>query len=112
MQHELIITKSDLRIIDATPGCRCFINGSMSKKKMNLFDCIPALRTVLTAQILKEGGVAEGVTLETGTCSVRVFPAEKHITFLFQSEDGSLPEKASVSKFAELKKRNEFLESL
>ncbi len=112
MQHELIITKSDLSIIDATPGCRCFINGSMSKKKMNLFDCIPALRTVLTAQILKEGGVAEGVTLETGTCSVRVLPAGKHITFLFQPEDGSVSETAASGKLAELKKRNEFLESI
>lgn len=112
MQHELIITKNDLSIIDATSGCRCFINRTMSKKKMSLLDCIPSLRTTLNPQMLKEGGMAEGVVMETGIYSVRVFPTEQHITFLFQSEDGSLPEKTSVSKFAELKKRNEFLESI
>lgn len=112
MRQELIITKNDLSIVDITPGCRCFIPGDMSKKEMNLFECIPSLRTILNPQILKEGGAAEGIALETGTYSVRVFPAENHITFLFQPEDESLAETAALSKLVELKKRNEFLESI
>ncbi len=112
MRQELIITKNDLSVVDVTPGCRYLVQGDIQMKKMNLLVCIPALRTALTAQILKEGGIAEGVTLETGTCSVRVLPAGKHITFLFQPEDGSVSETAASGKLAELKKRNEFLESI
>ena len=112
MRQELIITKNDLSIVDVTPGCRCFTQGNIPKKRKNLFECIPSLQSILKSQIIREGGIVKGVALETGTYCIQVFPAKKHITFLFQPEKESIPESAASDKFDDLKKRNEFLASV
>ncbi|MFA5321523.1 MAG: ATP-binding protein [Smithella sp.] len=112
MQQELIITKNDLSVVDATPGCRYLLQEDVLKTKRNLLEYIPALKNILHPQILRGGGVLEGVTLETGIYSVRVFPAKKHITFIFRLSDGFSSDTAGLSELLELKKRNVFLETI
>jgi PAS domain S-box-containing protein len=112
MQPELIITKNDLSVVDATPGCRYLLQEDVLKTKRNLFEYIPALKNILQSQILRDGGVLEGITLGTGIYSVRVLPAKKHITFIFRFSDGFSSDAAGLSEFLELKKRNVFLETI
>jgi len=112
MRQELIITKNDLSIVDVTPGCRCFTQGNILKKGMNLLECIPSLRFVLKPQMISKGGILEGVMLETGTYAIHVLPAGRHLTFLFHPEEESLPEMNASRELVDLRKRNEFLESV
>src|SRR5271169_3155456 len=105
MQQELIITKNDLSIVDATPGCRYFIKGTIPKKKRNIFEYIPVLQTILNPQILREGGVLGGIALETKIYSIRVLPAENLITFIFQEQDEPLAVAATVHEITKLRER-------
>jgi len=112
MQHELIITKNDLSIVDATPGCRYFMQEGALKTNRNLLENVPALQTIINPKVLRDGGLLEGITLGMGEYSIRVIPAKKHITFFFQLSDGSSSDTDSPSELIELKKRNVFLETI
>ena len=97
MQHELIITKNDLSIVDSTPGCRCFMEKSSLKANRNLLECVPVLQTILNPKVLKEGGLFESIVLGTRTYAVQIIPAGDHITFLFQLSDKTLSDSAALA---------------
>ncbi len=112
MQHEIIITKKDLSIVDATPGCRAFMQEGALKTNRNLFVHVPVLQTILSPEALREGGVFEGIMLGTSNYAVQVIPAGKHITFLFRLDHGSSPNPAVLSEISELRERTELLETI
>lgn len=112
MQHELIITKKDLSIVDATPGCRVFMQEGALKKNRNLFEHVPVLQTILSPEALKEGGVFEGITLGTGNYAVQIIPSGKHITFLFRLDHGSSSNPSALSEISELRERTVLLETI
>jgi PAS domain S-box-containing protein len=112
MQHELIITKKDLSIVDATPGCRSFMQKGSLKTNRNLFEHVPALQTILSPEALREGGVFEGIELGTTIYAVQVIPTGEHITFVFQLGDGSSRGTAALGELSELRERTALLETL
>ncbi|MGO8716257.1 MAG: ATP-binding protein [Smithella sp.] len=112
MQHELIITKNDLSIVDSTPGCRYFMEKSSLKANRNLLECIPVLQTIFNPKVLKEGGLFEGIVLGTRIYAVQVIPAGDHITFLFQLSDKTLSDSAALSELSELRERIALLETI
>jgi PAS domain S-box-containing protein len=112
MQHELIITKKDLSIVDATPGCRSFMQEGALKTNRNLFEHVPALQTILSPKTLREGGVFEGIALGTRIYAVQVIPTGEHITFLFQLDDGSSSGPAALGELSDLRERTVLLETI
>ncbi len=112
MQHELIITKKDLSIVDTTPGCRSFMKERVLKTNRNLFAHVPALQTILSPKALREGGVFGSIALESGIYAVQVIPAGEHITFLFQPEQGSSSGPAALEEISELRERIVLLETI
>jgi len=112
MQHELIITKNDLSIVDATPGCRYFMQKSSLRANRNLLECVPVLQPILNPKVLQEGGLFESIALGTRTYAVQVIPAGEHITFLFQLNDKTLSDSAALGELSELRERTMLLETL
>jgi PAS domain-containing protein len=112
MQHELIITKKDLSIVDATPGCRSFMQKGALKTNRNLFEHVPVLQPILSPEALREGGVFEGIELGTTIYDVQVIPTGEHITFLFQLGDGSSRGTAVLGELSELRERTVLLETI
>jgi PAS domain S-box-containing protein len=112
MQHELIITKKDLSIVDATPGCRYFMQGGALEANRNLFEHVPVLQTILSPKALREGGVFEGIALGTGIYAVQVIPTREHLTFLFQLDHGSSSGPDALGELSELRERTVLLETI
>ena len=113
MRQEVLLTTRDLKIIDATDGCRDLARSDSIQPGEMLLAHFPVLEKLLTKKALFEGAVFENTAIGDDLHTVRIIPAQKHIIFLFQGQDAPPPsDPAALPQIDALHERTRLLETI